>query len=77
MLWSRRWDLNPRPTVYKTVALPLSYFGKIKKISKFIQNLKLKILIGPGRIRTYEGTRPPDLQSGPVDRFGTDPYYKL
>ena len=26
---SRRWDLNPRPTVYKTVALPLSYFGKI------------------------------------------------
>ena|GEM_PF-3636300 len=27
--WSRKWDLNPRPTVYKTVALPLSYFGLI------------------------------------------------
>jgi hypothetical protein len=25
--WSRRWDSNPRPTVYETVALPLSYFG--------------------------------------------------
>ncbi len=24
---SRRWDSNPRPTVYETVALPLSYFG--------------------------------------------------
>jgi hypothetical protein len=26
-VWSRRWDSNPRPTVYETVALPLSYFG--------------------------------------------------
>src|SRR5690606_28587082 len=25
--WSRRWDSNPRPPVYETVALPLSYFG--------------------------------------------------
>ncbi len=25
--WSRRWDSNPRPTVYETVALPLSYVG--------------------------------------------------
>lgn len=24
---SRRWESNPRPTVYKTVALPLSYGG--------------------------------------------------
>ena len=28
-MWSRRWDSNPRPTVYETVALPLSYFGPI------------------------------------------------
>src|SRR6266571_4411124 len=28
--WSRRWDSNPRPTVYETVALPLSYFGSIE-----------------------------------------------
>ncbi len=27
-LMSRQQDLNPRPTVYKTVALPLSYAGK-------------------------------------------------
>src|ERR1043165_519525 len=25
--WSRRRGSNPRPTVYETVALPLSYFG--------------------------------------------------
>lgn len=24
---SQRWDLNPRPAVYKTAALPLSYVG--------------------------------------------------
>ncbi len=27
MLWSRRRDLNPRPTHYECVALPLSYPG--------------------------------------------------
>lgn len=26
--WSRRQDLNPRPAVYKTAALPLSYAGE-------------------------------------------------
>ena len=26
--WSRRWDSNPRPSVYETDALPLSYFGQ-------------------------------------------------
>jgi hypothetical protein len=25
---SRRWDLNPRPAVYETAALPLSYAGE-------------------------------------------------
>ena len=25
--WSQWWGLNPRPTVYETVALPLSYIG--------------------------------------------------
>ena len=24
---SRRWESNPRPTVYETAALPLSHFG--------------------------------------------------
>ena len=27
--WSRQQDLNPQQTVYKTVALPLSYVGKL------------------------------------------------
>ena len=26
-IWSRRGDLNPRPTTYEAVALPLSYVG--------------------------------------------------
>ncbi len=28
--WSRRWDSNPRPSVYETDALPLSYFGRAR-----------------------------------------------
>ncbi len=27
LFWSREEDSNPQPTVYKTVALPLSYLG--------------------------------------------------
>ena len=26
-VWSQRWDSNPRPAVYETAALPLSYAG--------------------------------------------------
>lgn len=26
--WSQRWGSNPQPAVYKTAALPLSYFGE-------------------------------------------------
>jgi hypothetical protein len=26
--WCRRWDSNPRPRDYETLALPLSYTGK-------------------------------------------------
>ena len=33
---SREWDLNPRPTVYKTVALPLSYFGTLWQAGKTV-----------------------------------------
>lgn len=31
---SRQWDLNPRPAVYETAALPLSYVGAIPKFSR-------------------------------------------
>ena len=30
-LWSRRGDLNPGPTDYESVALPLSYAGIYRK----------------------------------------------
>ena len=32
LIWSRRWELNPRPTDYESVALPLSYAGKFREI---------------------------------------------
>ncbi len=37
--WSQQRDLNPRPTVYKTVALPLSYAGML--IIQYANNNKL------------------------------------
>src|SRR3954470_19775427 len=34
--WSRRWDSNPQPPVYKTGALPLSYAGETEgRLPKF------------------------------------------
>ena len=54
---SRLAGSNRGPTVYKTVALPT----------------ELRRPIGQDRDRTYEGTRPADLQSAPFDRFGTCP----
>lgn len=30
---SREWDLNPRPAVYETAALPLSYLGLLWSIN--------------------------------------------
>jgi hypothetical protein len=29
--WSRRGDLNPRPSDYESLALPLSYAGSLKQ----------------------------------------------
>ena len=26
-IWSREWELNPRPADYESAALPLSYLG--------------------------------------------------
>ncbi len=51
--WSPREDLNPQPTVYKTVALPIELRGHGA---------------GRGS-RTPEGTRPTDLQSVAFDHF--------
>jgi hypothetical protein len=34
MTWSRRWDSNPQPPVYKTGALPLSYAGRIRSLGE-------------------------------------------
>jgi hypothetical protein len=34
IFWSRQSDLNRRPTVYKTVALPLSYAGRNRLVGR-------------------------------------------
>ena len=35
--WSQRWGSNPRPAVYETAALPLSYVGAVVAAgSKFV-----------------------------------------
>jgi hypothetical protein len=39
---SREWDLNPRPTRYECVALPLSYLGDLRvEFSAFGENVPL------------------------------------
>ena len=44
--------------------------------SPYLLIYRAKLDGGPGRVRTYEGARPADLQSAPFDRFGTDPLAK-
>ncbi len=56
--------MNPRPTPYHGVALPLSYFGTGKNWA---------VCCGGGRICTYVGTRPADLQSAAIDYSATPP----
>lgn len=34
---SREWDLNPRPAVYETAALPLSYLGLMRDFFRAIR----------------------------------------
>ncbi len=41
------------------------------KKSRFIRFVFGEKLNAGGRIRTAEGTKPPDLESGPFDRSGT------
>jgi hypothetical protein len=33
---SQRWDLNPRPAVYETAALPLSYAGRYFHLKRYL-----------------------------------------
>ena len=42
--WSRRWELNPRPTDYESVALPLSYAG----------NMNINYLVTPDSVVSYQ-----------------------
>lgn len=45
-IWSRRQDSNPRPAVYKTAALPLSYAGKATRRGYRTVSLSAKWMMG-------------------------------
>ena len=61
--WSPRSDLNRRPAVYKTAALPLSYKGKLPYTSQYMagEGIPTRALLKSsrdytrGRIRTDTG----------------------
>jgi hypothetical protein len=36
-IWSREWELNPRPADYESAALPLSYLGPIPFCKRLTQ----------------------------------------
>ena len=44
LIWSRRWDLNPRPGDYKSPALPLSYGGfAVESLAQSPQRLVIRL----------------------------------
>ena len=44
--WSQRGDSNPRPAVYETAALPLSYAGPLESIAGQQWQIKSEWLVG-------------------------------
>ena len=52
--WSRRWDLNPRPTRYECVALPLSYSGLLAERSVRFSFFRSNGIKGDGYIRPLQ-----------------------
>ena len=71
--WSRERDSNPRPAVYKTAALPLSYPGLVPGggADSIVAQLANSFSGAEGRIRTSVAVKAPDLQSGTIDRSVT------
>src|SRR3989304_216292 len=55
--WSRRRDSNPRPTVYETGALPLSYFGTVANGARVYQRRPGSVSVGSGPERDYRSSR--------------------
>ena len=56
--WSRREELNPQPTVYKTVALPLSYVGVVAVWVwgwRYDWNTELDLVMLPSLARAFQG----------------------
>lgn len=51
--WGRRGDSNPQPTVYKTVALPLSYIGQRERTLPAAPGRVLSIVTAPMACQGY------------------------
>jgi hypothetical protein len=68
--WSRRWDSNPQPPVYKTGALPLSYAGEAAlrlpslTVKKQPRALPARV---PGSTKTKGWWLPGDSNPEPTD----------
>jgi hypothetical protein len=63
-MWCRRWDWNPRPRDYETLALPLSYTGTGKRYTRDAPRLPL----------TY-GLRIENWHGG-IERLNHLPHYR-
>ena len=54
---SRRWDLNPQPTDYKSVALPIELRRRIRKRGRDYQEKEGKGSLHQPRVDPYWGGR--------------------
>jgi hypothetical protein len=55
-MWCRRWDSNPRPRDYETLALPLSYTGTIQNYHATNRFVTCQEFARFARITTSQGT---------------------
>jgi hypothetical protein len=73
--WSRRWDSNPQPPVYKTGALPLSYAGG--KLAALAGKTLKKLLAILTRTRPRLSRPPISLSNKTEAPRGSPPSLKL
>ena len=71
--WSGRRDSNPRHPAWKAGALPAELRPPRSPFPVTCSPRELRPSGGEGRIRTFEGPGPSDLQSDAFDRFATSP----
>ena len=68
-MWSGRRDSNPRPSAWKADALPTELLPQGERVGRRVPELTR----WAGEDSNLRRHKPTDLQSVPVDRFGTCP----